>query len=78
MRSDEQIDEKELTDFLRIHAKEITLVTKNTGSLKGPRHIFYRVLDSDHSDQYLKYSAYEKADKSLYTFCMTSNNKKSL
>ena len=30
MRSDEQIDEKEFTDFLRIHAKEITLVTKNT------------------------------------------------
>ena len=54
MGSDEQIDEKEFTDFLRIHAKEITLVTKNTRSLKGPRHIFYRVLDSDHSDQYLK------------------------
>ena len=45
MRSDELIDEKEFTDFLRIHAKEITLVTKNTRSLNGPRHIFYRVLD---------------------------------
>ena len=56
MRFDEQIDEKEFTAFLRVHAKEITSVIKNTRSLKGLRHIFDKVLDSDHFDQYLKYS----------------------
>ena len=70
MRFDDQIDEKEFTAFLRVHAKEITSVIKNTRSLKGPRHIFDKVLDSDHFDQYLKYSVCEKVDKILYKFCM--------
>ena len=54
MRFDKQIDKKEFTAFLRVHAKEITSVIKNTRSLKGPRHIFDKVLDSDHFEQYLK------------------------
>ena len=32
MRFDEQIDEKEFTAFLRVHAKEITSVIKNIRS----------------------------------------------
>ena len=63
MRFDEPIDEKKLTAFLRVHAKEITSVIKNARSLKGPRHIFDRVLDSDNFDQYLKYNVCEKADE---------------
>ena len=70
MRFDEQIDEKQFTAFLRVYAKEITSVLKNARFLKGPRHIFEKVLDSDHSDQCLKYSVREKADKILYKFCM--------
>ena len=35
-----------------------------------PRHIFNKVIDSDHFDQYLKYSVCEKADEILYKFCM--------
>ena len=49
---------------------------KNTRSLKGPRHIFGKVLDSDHFDQYLKYSVYEKAEEILYKFFMKSPHKK--
>ena len=70
MRFDEQIDEKEFTAFLRVYAKEITSVLKNARSLRGPRHIFDKVLDSDYSDQYLKYSVCEKADEILYKFCV--------
>ena len=70
MRFDEQIDEKEFTAFMRVYEKEITLVLKNARSLRGPRHIFDKVLDSDHSDQYLKYSVREKADEILYKFCV--------
>ena len=70
MRFDEQIDEKEFTAFRRVHAKEITSVIKNARSLKGPRHMVDKVLDSDHFDQYLKYSVCEKADEILYMFCM--------
>ena len=62
MGFDEQIAEKEFTVFLRVHAKEVISVTKNTKSLKGSRHIF----DSDHFDQYLKYALCEKADEILY------------
>ena len=72
---DEQIEENKFTAFLRIHAKEITSVIKNTRSLKGPRHIFGKVLDSDHFDQYLKYSVYEKAEEILYKFFMKSPHK---
>ena len=50
MRFDEQTDENDFTAFLRIHAKEITSVIKNTRYLKGPRHTFDKVLDSDHFD----------------------------
>ena len=70
IRIDEQIDEKEFTVFLSVHAKEITSLIKNTRSLKGPRHIFDKVLDPDHFDQYLKYSVREKVDEILYKFCM--------
>ena len=66
MGFDEQIAEKEFTVFLRVHAKEVISVTKNTRSLKGSRHIF----DSDHFDQYLKYALCEKADEILYKFYM--------
>ena len=76
MRFDEQIDEKEFTAFLRVHAKEITSVTKNTRSLKGPRHRFDKLLDSDHSEQYLKYSVCEKADKILNKFCIKHPQRK--
>ena len=70
MRFDEKIDEKEFTAFLRVHAKEITSVIKNSRSLKGPRHMFDKVLDSDHFYQYVKYSVCEKANEILYMFCM--------
>ena len=70
MRFDEQIDEREFTAFLRVHPEEITSVIKNTRSLKGPRHIFDKVLDSDHFGQYLKYSVCEKAGEILYKFCI--------
>ena len=70
MRFDEQIDKKDFTAFLRVHAMEITSAIKSTWSLKGPRHIFDKVLDSDHFDQYLKYSIREKADEILHKFCM--------
>ena len=50
MRFDEQIDENDFTASLRIHAKKITSVIKNTRCLKGPRHTFDKVLDSDHFD----------------------------
>ena len=69
MRFDEQMDEKEFIAFLRVNAKGITSVIKNTRSLKGLRHIFDKVLDSDHG-QYLKYCVCEKADEILYKFCM--------
>ena len=48
-----------------VRAKEIISVIKNTRSLKGPRQIFDKVLDSNHFDQYLKYSVCEKADEIL-------------
>ena len=48
MRFDEQIEEKEFTAFLTVHAKDITSVIKNRKFLKEPRHIFDKVLDSDH------------------------------
>ena len=48
--------------FLRVHVKEIILVIKNRRSLEVATHIFDEVLDSDHFDQYLKYSVSEKAD----------------
>ena len=70
MKSDEQVDEKEFPAFLKVHVMEITSVIKKTRSLKGPRHTFDKVLDSDHFDQYLKYSVCEKADEILYMFCM--------
>ena len=70
MRFDKQIDKKEFTAFLRVHAKEITSVIKNTRSLKGPRHILDKVLDLDHFEQYVKYSVCEKADEILNKFCM--------
>ena len=50
MRFDEQIDENDFTASLRIHPKKITSVIKNTRCLKGPRHTFDKVLDSDHFD----------------------------
>ena len=68
MRFDEQIDKKEFTAFLRIHAKEITSVMKNARSLKGPMHLFHKVLDSDHFDQYLKYSKKFFTSKKLFFF----------
>ena len=70
MRFDKQIDKKEFTAFLRVHAKEITSVIKNTRSWKGPRHILDKVLDLDHFEQYVKYSVCEKADEILNKFCM--------
>ena len=48
-----------------VRAKEIISVVKYTRSLKGPRPIFDKVLDSNHFDQYLKYSVCGKADEIL-------------
>ena len=59
------LDKKEFTVFMWVRAKEIISVIKNTRSLKGPRQIFDKVLDSNHFDQYLKYSVCEKADEIL-------------
>ena len=70
MRFDEQIEEKEFTTFLRVHAKDITSVIKNIKFLKEPTRIFDKVLDSDHFDQYLKYSVCEKAHEIFYRFSM--------
>ena len=70
MRFKKQIDEKEFTAIVRVHAKEITSVIKNTRSLKGPRHISDKLLDSDHFNQYLKFTVCEKPDEILYKFSM--------
>ena len=75
MRFDEQIDEKEFPVFLRVHAREIIWVIKNSRSIKGSRHIFDKVLNSNHCDQCPKYSVCEKADEILHKFCMAHPQK---
>ena len=66
MRFEEQIDEKVFTEFLRVRAEKITLVVQDL----GPRHIFEKMLYSDHFDQHLKHSVCEKANEFLYKFCI--------
>ena len=66
MRFEEQIDEKVFTEFLRVRVEKITLVVQDL----GPRHIFEKMLYSDHFDQHLKHSVCEKANEFLYKFCI--------
>ena len=76
MRFDGQIGEKEFPVFLQVHAREIIWVIKISRSIKGSRHIFDKVLHSNHCDQYLKYSVCEKADELLDKFCMAHPQKR--
>lgn len=61
MRFEEQIHEKGFTEFLRVRAEKITLVVQDL----GPRHIFEKMLYSDHFDQHSKHSVCEKANEFL-------------
>ena len=68
IKFDSQLDEAKFKLFFAKHIDKIVSVVKSTRSRKDPRYICDEALDTDHFDQYTKFSVCKKAEEIVQEF----------